>query len=300
MNISKYKALLTAVDLGSFSAAASKLGYTQSGMTHMMKSLEEEIGFPVLQRGYYGVKLTPAGEKIIPRIRDLVNCEEALYNEIKIVRSYGDHIIRIGAYSSIATHWLPGVVEIFNREFPDITVNIQTGAVDDLNASLKAGRLDMVFGSKSAKYDFKWVTLAKDRFYAVLPNDYPLANEEEFEITGFNGTKFLMPGLGFDEDISAVFRDNAVKPFVTQTYVDDPAIISMVEHRHGISMLSALIISDRRTDFAKFVPIVPKVARTLAIAMREDYVVSASVKRLIAITKDYISDYDWGGFGDFE
>ena len=82
MNISKYKVLLAAVDMGSFSAAASSLGYTQSGMTHMMNALEEEIGFPLLQRGYYGIKLTPLGERIIPRIRELVNCEEALYKLI--------------------------------------------------------------------------------------------------------------------------------------------------------------------------------------------------------------------------
>lgn len=300
MNISKYKALLTAVDLGSFSAAANTLGYTQSGMTHMMNAFEEEIGFAILQRGYYGVKLTPAGEKIIPRIRELVNCEEALYNEIEIVRSYGDNVIRIGAYSSIAANWLPGIVEIFNKEYPDITVNIQTGGVEDLYASLESGRFDMVFGSKSHKQAFKWVSLAKDRFYAVLPDDYPLANKREFEISGFNGTKFLMPGLGFDNDINAVFSEYAVKPFVTQTYVDDPAIISMVEHRHGISMLSALILGKRRTDFAKFIPIVPEVTRSLAIAFREDYTIPSTVKRFVNITKEYIRDYNWDIFGDFE
>ena len=40
MNISKYKALLTAVDMGSLSGAAQKLGYTQSGLTHMMNALD--------------------------------------------------------------------------------------------------------------------------------------------------------------------------------------------------------------------------------------------------------------------
>ena len=48
MNISKYKALLTAVDMGSFSAAAQKLGYTQSGLTHMMNALEDVLWFLVL------------------------------------------------------------------------------------------------------------------------------------------------------------------------------------------------------------------------------------------------------------
>jgi DNA-binding transcriptional LysR family regulator len=285
MNISKYKALLTAVDMGSLSGAAQKLGYTQSGLTHMMNALEDEFGFSVLQRGYYGIKLTPAGERIIPMIRQLVMCEDALETEVELVKSYGDNVLRIGAFSSMAGTWLPGIVERFNKEFPEITVNIQTGTVAELYGGLDEGRYDVCFGTKNSKYDFKWVSLEKDRFYAILPKDYP-SDSDEFHISRFNGTKFLMPGLGFDDDISAVFSESNVKPFVTPTYVDDPAIISMVEHGLGISMLSELIISGR-TESVKVLPIVPEVSRTLALSTKHDKVMTLPLKRLIAITKEF-------------
>ena len=288
MNVSKYKVLLTAVDMGSFSAAAGKLGYTQSGLTHMMNALEDEIGFPILERGYYGIKLTSAGERIIPRIRELVSCEDALSNEIELMRSYGDNVIRIGAFSSVATRWLPAIVERFNAEFPDITVNIQTGTVAELYGGLAEGKYDICYGSKNAKYDFKWVPLAEDRFFAVLPKDYPLT-DNNFSILGFNGTKFLMPGLGFDDDISAVFSENNVRPFVTPTYVDDPAIISMVEHNLGISMLSELILSSFAGE-VKTVPIVPEVYRLLSVATSPDKPTPHTVKRLIAITKEFVKE----------
>ena len=285
MNISKYKALLTAVDMGSLSGAAQKLGYTQSGLTHMMNAIEDEFGFSILQRGYYGIKLTPAGERIIPKIRQLVMCEDALENEIKLVKSYGENVLRIGAFSSMAGSWLPGIVEKFNREFPDVTVNIQTGTVAELYGGLEEGRYDICFGTKNAKYEFKWISLENDRFYAVLQKDYP-TDSDEFKISHFNGTKFLMPGLGFDDDISAVFNANNVRPFVTPTYVDDPAIISMVEHGLGISMLSELIL-EGRADNVKILPIVPEVSRTLALAMKSEQVITLPLKRLIAITKEF-------------
>ena len=285
MNVSKYKALLTAVDMGSLSGAAQKLGYTQSGLTHMMNAIEDEFGFSVLQRGYYGIKLTPAGEKIIPKIRQLVACEDALETEVELVKSYGDNVIRIAAYSSMAATWLPPIVERFNKEFPDITVNIQTGTVAEIYGGLEEGRYDICFGSKNPKYNFKWSSLEKDRFYAILPKDYP-SDFDEFHISRFNGTKFLMPGLGFDDDISAVFFEFNVKPFVTPTYVDDPAIISMVEHGLGISMLSELIIKGK-VDDVKALPIVPEVSRTLAIATQHDKVMTLPLKRLIAITKEF-------------
>ena len=286
MNTSKYKALLTAVDLGTFSAAAQKLGYTQSGMTHMMNALEDELGFSILQRGYYGVKLTPGGERIIPFIRNLVSCEEALLSEINLVKSYGDNILRIGAYSSIASELLPAIVERLTAEFPDTTVNIQTGTVTELFGGLKEGRFDICFGSENPKYDFKWFPLFKDRFYAILPEKYPTPNDT-FPISGFNGTKFLMPGLGFDDDISAVFSKNNVHPFITPTYVDDPAIISMVDHNLGLSMLSELILYSRKLP-TKCLPIEPEVSRTIAMAIKQDTHQTPVLKRLIAIAKDYV------------
>lgn len=298
MNISKYKVLLTAVDMGSFSAAAQKLGYTQSGLTHMMNALETELGFSILQRGYYGIKLTPGGERIIPKIRQLVMCEDALHNEIELVKSYGDNIIRIGAFSSMAVSWLPPIVERFNAEFPEVTVNIQTGTVAELYGGLDEGRFDICFGTKNPKYDFKWTSLARDRFYAIVPKDYPISGDE-FPISGFNGTKFLMPGLGFDDDISAVFSEYNVKPFVTPTYVDDPAIISMVEHSLGISMLSELILTNRR-DEVRYVPIVPEVYRVLAVAVRGDKALSPALKRLINITKEYAKTANDVPFGYIE
>ncbi len=287
MNISKYKALLTAVDMGSFSAAAQKLGYTQSGLTHMMNALEDELGISILQRGYYGIKLTPGGERIIPKIRQLVMCEDALLNEIEMVKSYGDNVIRIGAFSSMAGTWLPRIVERFNAEFPDVTVNIQMGTVTELYGGLEENRFDICFGTRNNKYTFKWVNLGEDPFYAILPKDYPA--EDEFPIKGFNGTKFLMPGLGFDDDVSVVFNENGVKPFVTPTYVDDPAIISMVEHGLGISMLSQLILYNRQTS-VKMLPVVPRVSRILALAVSEDKVLTLPLKRLIAIARDFAKE----------
>lgn len=286
MNISKFKALLTAIDMGSFSAAAQKLGYTQSGLTHMMNALERELGFSILERGYYGVKLTAGGERIVPKIRRLVMCEEELLSEIDLVKSYGDSVIRIGAFSSMASTWLPPIVEKLSAEFPSVTVNIQTGTVAELYGGLEEGRFDICYGSKNPKYDFRWTPLATDKFFAILPTDYPIGGKESFPLSAFNGTKFLMPGLGFDDDISAVFRENGVKPFITPTYVDDPAIISMVEHGLGISMLSELIMKGRR-DKVKVLPVAPEVSRLLSVATKQDAPLSQPLKRLIAITKDY-------------
>ena len=62
MDIEKLKALKTAVEIGSITQAAEHMGYSQPGLTGMLKRLEQEIGYPLLRRGTKGVRLTEAGE----------------------------------------------------------------------------------------------------------------------------------------------------------------------------------------------------------------------------------------------
>ena len=66
MDAKKLEILMTAVDLGSFSKASEVVGYTQSGLTHLVDSLEREIGFPLIRRSYSGIALTEAGENLLP------------------------------------------------------------------------------------------------------------------------------------------------------------------------------------------------------------------------------------------
>ena len=76
MDTNKYAALLSIIRLGSLSAAAEKMGYSPSGMTRMMDSLENEMGFPLLHRTSQGVQLTEEGKRLLPSIRELLLAEK--------------------------------------------------------------------------------------------------------------------------------------------------------------------------------------------------------------------------------
>ena len=102
MDSKKLEILVTAVDLGSFSRASEVVGYTQSGITHMMDALEREIGFPLLIRGRGGVKLTEQGEQMMPAIREFLRANANLENQIRAVGESKTQVIRIAAYASIA------------------------------------------------------------------------------------------------------------------------------------------------------------------------------------------------------
>ena len=138
-----------AVDLGSFTKAAEVLGYTQSGLTHMMNSLEREIGFPLLDRGRHGVRLTEEGERIAPAIREFLQANANLDNMIAQVSTTRNETIRVAAYASIAMHWLPTIIQQFRTECPNVDVDIRMA--DNVEAPYKLlsqGKMDIVFASR--------------------------------------------------------------------------------------------------------------------------------------------------------
>ena len=93
MDDGKLRALLTAVDCGSFSKAAAQLGYTQSAMTHLVNKLEAEIGCTLLERDSQGIRLTDAGRQLLPYIQNVVCACDTLLQE---AAEQSDVVVAVG------------------------------------------------------------------------------------------------------------------------------------------------------------------------------------------------------------
>ena len=124
MNIRKYEAFVRAVELGSLSKAAEELGYTQSGISHMMQSLEDEVGFPLMVRTSAGILPNTEGEMLLPIIRQLLRTNESLEQNIAKIKGADIGCIRIAAYPSVATYWLPGIIALFQKDYPNVEIQI--------------------------------------------------------------------------------------------------------------------------------------------------------------------------------
>ena len=286
MDTKKLEALVVSVELGSFTRAAEQLGYTQSGLTHMMNSLEKDIGFTVLVRGRSGVQLTPAGQRIFPLVRDCLAGSAALEREISLINSHKEDSVRVAAYESIARHWLPEVIQQFRREHPDVTVDIQMGSVDEVYRWVLEDRVDMCFASRQDYNTLDWTPLRDDELLAILPPDYP-DGDDTFPIEFFNGQEFLMPSMGFDKDILRVLNEHSVAPLIRTTQVSDSAVISMVEHGLGVSVLSRLVLRGRQNS-VRALPLLPQAFRKLGIAARPRKELRPIVRKFITQSRDMI------------
>ena len=290
MESKKLEALLMAVDLGSFTKAAEVLGYTQSGLTHMMNSLEKEVGFTLLERGRSGVRLTEEGERIAPAVREFLQANARLDSVIEQVASSRTEIIRVSAYASIAMHWLPGIIQRFREECPDVDVDIRMADHVDVPYELLAqGKMDAILVSPQDEGQYEWVHLADDPMFAVLPKDFDTQGMTAFPLAAFEARDFIMPSQGFDKDIMRIFNRIGVKPHILPTWVDDPTAISMVSHGLGVSMMTELTVRGR-TDGVKLLPVEPVSSRELGLAVRSLDAASDDLRHFIDCTKRVVAE----------
>lgn len=249
MDSIKFKALKTAVELGSLTNAASALGYTQAGLTHMMNRLEREIGYTLLKRDKYGVHLTEDGEKLMPKIEEFLAAADDLEYEIKARREHRTHTIKIAAYSSIINYWLPSIIKEFKQTHPFVTVEVNDESADNIYPLVMDSKADLGFVSKRDEAGCTWIHLKNDPLVAVIPMDSDISESNgRMSISDFNNAQFLMPSMGFDHDIMNLLNKYGIKPQITRTSVSDPAVVSMVAHGLGISILSELITCENTQD----------------------------------------------------
>lgn len=290
MDSKKLEILVTAADLGSFTKAAEVVGYTQSGLTHMMNSLERELGVCLLARDHSGISLTEQGRQLLPAIREFLRANANLENQIKAITQASSETIHIAAYSSIAMHWMPEILYRFRRRCPDAEVDLRMvdHALEPFEL-LEAGKADVIFASRQNYGNCDWTPLYDELMYAILPKSYPLNGRDVFPLEEFSGLEFLMPYGRFDIDVNAALAQVGIKLRARAAYVDDETVIRMVGRGLGVSMMTELMIRGR-TDDVLCVPVSPRTIRELGMGMHPGRRQSEPIRELKACVLQYIRE----------
>ena len=290
MDAKKLEILMTAVDLGSFSKASQVVGYTQSGLTHLVNSLEREIGLPLIRRSHNGISLTRQGEALMPAIREYLKANTNLQNKIQAVTEQQTETIRIAAYASIAMHWMPEILYRFRRICPKVDVDLRMvdNALEPFEL-LQDDKTDVIFASRQKYGGCDWLPLYRERMYAILPRNYPLEGRETFPLEELEGKDFLMPYGRFDLDVHAALDRVDVRIREKAAYVDDETVIRMVSKGLGVSMMTELMIRGR-TDDVLCVPVVPETIRELGMGLPKGREMPESVKKLKECVTKFVGE----------
>lgn len=280
--MNRYLALEKIIELGSFTKAAKALGYTQSSISQMVASLENEFSMKLLCRSRTGVKLTIEGAELYPFIERTILQYRAMQEKANEIRGLESGIIRVGTISSITCHWMPRLIKGFQEIYPNVQFLFHQGDYTSIQEWIKSGAVDFGFITPPAVTDLETVFIKDGEMLAVLPAEHPLASRTSIRLEELVNEPYILMEEGHYSEPLNAFHDAGLTPNIKFTIHDDYAIMTMVEAGLGVTILAELVL--RRTNFnIVSIPIDPPIYRFLAIGYKD--------KNSLPIASKYFIEY---------
>ena len=245
MDTEKCTVLLTAIDQGSLSGAAEALGYTPSGVSRLVASLEAELGLPLLVRGKGGV--TPTAE--------LASLGRACRDEAAAVRGLEAGTLTVGSAYRPLYRALASTIAAFSAEHPGIQVRIEHANSSTLAAGMAQRAIDFSLMSRR-EIDCRWTPLSHDAMVAVLPPDHPLAKADAFPIERLLDEPFVELYPGENCDNSRTLATAGIRPRAAYAVHDTSAAFALVEAGLGIALMNDIYARTAEAEVA-VVPLAP-------------------------------------------
>ncbi len=267
METKKLEALLETAKIGSVNKVAESLGYTQSGLSYALNSLENELGVKLLHRDHGGVSLTPEGEELLPLMECIVTTVESFEQRVSRIKARSSSAIHIGTYNSALIRLLPLAVDRFLACYPDIQFEITTG-VDSLSRLMDDEALDLVICEQHiVSGNYQWEPLLEDEMCAVLCKDDPLSKKESLRFSDLKSSHVVYPAINTNGVVARKLREEGIQ-FGRQTNLvtaDGSITLSVISRRGGVSFVSKMYEPECPGNVC-FVSMEPKLIRSLGVA----------------------------------
>lgn len=288
MDSEKLRILLQVLDYGSITKTGEALGYSQSGITHIINNLERDLGLRLLNRGRNGITLTQEGIALLPLFREMVSLDEQMNRNIMKIKGLVQGEIRIGSFTSIALYCLPEILQNFRKKYPTIRITLMKGNNNDIEKWMEDGTVDFGFLSRQSYHCFDFVKLMEDPICAVMAPENPLAQYDPLPTEMLKEAEFLRytTASGLDLDTERVLLEIDPQNVIYTTNFDF-SLISMARRNLGVCLVPGLTAYNdsygvviRRLEPAYF--------RTLGIAIPRMDTASPIVKSFIQCAREVL------------
>lgn len=282
MDTGKLTALLETAKCGSINKVAEKLGYTQSGLTYVLNSVEKELGIKLLQRGHSGVCLSPEGQELLPFIENIVYSTESMTQHIQKIKARNSGIIHVGAYNSVVTAFLQQAITGFKAKCPSAQFELTTG-VTSLSYLMDSQALDIVICEEHiVSSGYQWIPLVDDEMCVVVRSDDPLAKKDSIPLNALTKYHVIYPNINIHGSVAKRLLSENIH-FEDQTNIvttDGSTTLRIVSHNGGVSFVSRMYESEC-PDNVVFISAEPKLMRTIGIATPTNITPTKAMKSFI-------------------
>lgn len=242
MDLQKLKYFLELADELHFWKTSEKVFITQSALSRQIKSLENELGFPLFERDKRNVKLTAAGEFLQTEFRRILIDFESVTRRAKQISKGEIGTLRIGHPASITFSVLPKILSELAEKHPHILVQMLEVDAVDVDSSLLTHRIDLAFNreiTKSKELESKM--LMTENFALVVSVNHPINQENKIDLHKLKDEWFVLPSLDGQSEhaaqLRAIFAEAGFSPKVRFESDFGATLLGLVAKGLGISIM---------------------------------------------------------------
>ena len=290
MSLTKYEILLKAAECGSFTRAAQELSFTQSGISHAVSSLEEELGTKLVIRSHGGVTLTADGRALLPYFQKMCTLQHQLEQKAADLRGMDTGLVKVATFTSVSEKWMPYILKSFQELYPKIEFELlPSNFNNEISDWVLHGQADCGFISLPApaeKYLDCWL-LQRDQWKVIVPCNHPLAGRDPFPPEALEKYPVILLDEGDDYEIQAIFYHYKVHPRIQYTVQQDQTILAMVSGGLGISVMEELML--QRCVYPLVSCRLPRpFYRNIGVCVKDKNAMSLSTQRFIQHVRRWV------------
>ena len=193
MNIRALQYFVTLSDLRHFSKAAEACFVSQPTLSTQIKKLEEELGVQLVERSPKNIMLTPVGEEIAKRARQVLNDVEQIRTAARRSSNPAEGILRLGIFPTLAPYLLPHVIPQLRTQYPKLHLQLSEEKTEDIVRHLQHGLLDAALLALPISEDgLEIEVLFEEPFVVALPAHHRLAMKSKLGLADLSGTELLL------------------------------------------------------------------------------------------------------------
>lgn len=245
--------------LGSFTAAGGALGYTQSAVSRQISALEDASGAPLFDRLPRGVRLTAAGETLLPHAEAVLGRLAAARRDLSALRDLTAGRVRVGAFATAQAALLPRAFATYRGRHPRVTVAVKEGPTRRLAAQLLAGDLDVAVVSTTGAASLEGLALLPlldDRMLVAVSAGHRLAGREAVTLAELADEEWIASSTRVEETLMASCLRTGFRPRVSLVVADWLAKFGFVAAGLGVTLVPSLAVGAVRPDIT-LVPLRP-------------------------------------------
>ena len=239
--LTKYRGFVEAVKTGSITAAAEALNYSQSGVSHMICSLEKEYGFSLLNRAKSGVALTNEGRRLYDLCVQLLEKQEQITTTVEQISGSVIGTIRIGAYYSVLMNWFPTIIEQVSHRYPQLQLQLIEGNADELFSMMRQNRIDIGILSSSAPDEYLFLPLHQDPIVTILPHGHPLSERDRLDLSDIQMYPLLVKPEHAQGILKNLLESQTEQTISNYSVRSDNAMVGLVGKGYGIGIVGEMV-----------------------------------------------------------